>query len=169
MIISLICFTYILNWNFKRYIPWKSVKNDVYHVINIRTWNVLTSSATVLYMQETFELFHLHVHRFTIKFAHDSVDFLINILRNISQASIAIHEWFIVLFVWGFSSHSRIFHSYGDVTIDGEGLQILTCARHSWPLSSEGYLAFHIYCDTGHPFLVVISKDPWHSHLLTGV
>ena len=29
-------------------------------------------------------------------------------------------------FVWGFSSHSRIFHSYGDVTINGEGLQIFT-------------------------------------------
>ena len=32
----------------------------------------------------------------------------------------------------------RIFHSYGDVSIAGEGLQILTYARHSWPLSSEG-------------------------------
>ena len=42
------------------------------------------------------------------------------------------------LSVWGFSSHSRIFHSYGDVYITCEGLQILTCARHSWPLSSEG-------------------------------
>ena len=31
----------------------------------------------------------------------------------------------------GLSSHSRIFHSYGDVTITGEGLQILTYARHS--------------------------------------
>ena len=39
-----------------------------------------------------------------------------------------------------FSSHSRIFHLYGDVTITGEGLQILTYARHSWPLSSEGSL-----------------------------
>ena len=34
-------------------------------------------------------------------------------------------------FVLGFSSHSRIFHSYGNVTIAGEELQILTCARHS--------------------------------------
>ena len=34
------------------------------------------------------------------------------------------------LFVWGFSSNSRIFHSYGDFTIAGEGLQILTYARH---------------------------------------
>ena len=56
------------------------------------------------------------------------------------------HNLMICLFVWGFSSHSRIFHSYGDFTITGEGLQILTCARHSWPLSSEGYLA----CNTCH-------------------
>ena len=38
-----------------------------------------------------------------------------------------------VLFVWSLSSHSRIFHSYGDVTIAGEGLQISTYARHLWP------------------------------------
>ena len=47
--------------------------------------------------------------------------------------------------------HSRIFHSYGDVTFTGEGLQILTYARHLWPLSSEASLACHTYCDTGHP------------------
>ena len=28
----------------------------------------------------------------------------------------------VCLFVWGFSSHSRIFHSFGDVTNTGEGL-----------------------------------------------
>ena len=43
----------------------------------------------------------------------------------------------------------RIFHSYGDVTITGEGLQ-----------SSEGSLACHTNCDTGHPFIMVISEDP---------
>ena len=68
---------------------------------------------------------------------------------------------FVCLFVCGFSSHSRIFHSYDDVTIAGEGLQILTCA-----LSSEGSLACYTYCDTGHPFIMVISEDPWHRHLL---
>ena len=41
-------------------------------------------------------------------------------------------------FIWGQSFHSRIFHSYGDDTIIGERQQILTYARHSWPLSSEG-------------------------------
>ena len=67
--------------------------------------------------------------------------------------------WMIVcLFVWGLLSHSRIFHSYGDVTITGEGLQILTYVAHSWPLSSEGSLACHTYCDTGHKFIMVISR-----------
>ena len=42
------------------------------------------------------------------------------------------------LFVWSVSSHSRIIHSFGDVTIAGQGLQILTYARHLWPLRSEG-------------------------------
>ena len=72
----------------------------------------------------------------------------------------------ICLYAWGFASHSRMFHSYWDVTIAGEGLQILTHARHSWPLSNEGSLACHIYCDTGQPFIMVISEDPWHSQLL---
>ena len=68
------------------------------------------------------------------------------------------------LFVWSFSSHSRIFHSFEDVTIAGEGLQILTYVRHLWPLSSEGSLACHAFCDTGHAFIIVISEDVCHSH-----
>ena len=62
----------------------------------------------------------------------------------------------------GSTSLSRIFHSYGDVTITGEGLQICTYARHSWSLSSEGSSAGHTFCDTGHPFIMVISEDHWH-------
>ena len=43
-----------------------------------------------------------------------------------------------------------------------KGWLILTFARHSciWPLSSEGLLVCHTYCDTGHPFIMVISVDP---------
>ena len=52
-----------------------------------------------------------------------------------------------------FLSHLRIFYSFGDVTIAGEGLQILSYARHSWPLIREGSLVCHTYCDTGHPSL----------------
>ena len=46
-----------------------------------------------------------------------------------------------ILFILGFSVHLRTFHLFGDVTMTGEGLQILAYARHLWPLSSEGSLA----------------------------
>ena len=62
-------------------------------------------------------------------------------------------------------SHSRIFHSYWNVTVTGEGLQIFTYAPHSWPLSSEGSLACHTYCDRCLPFIIIIPEDPWHSYL----
>ena len=66
------------------------------------------------------------------------------------------------LFLW-FASHSKIFHSFVEVTITGKGLQILTYARHLWPLRSEGSLTCHTYCDTDRPFITVISEGPWHS------
>ena len=50
-----------------------------------------------------------------------------------------------------------VYHSCEDVTITDEGLQILTYARHSWPLSSERSLACHTYCDREHLFIMVIS------------
>ena len=45
-------------------------------------------------------------------------------------------------------------------TFTEKGLQILTCTRHSWPLSSESSLTCHTYCDTGKPFIKFIFKDP---------
>ena len=47
--------------------------------------------------------------------------------------------------------------TYNMETINEKGLQILTYARHSWPLSNEDFLACHIYCDTGHPLKMVFS------------
>ena len=60
-------------------------------------------------------------------------------------------------------------HSNGDVTTAGEGLQILTYARHSWLMSSEGSLTCHTYFHAGHLVIMVISEDPWHSHPLPSV
>ena len=54
-------------------------------------------------------------------------------------------------FAWGFSYHSKFFHSYGDINIVCEGLQILTCDRHSLPLSRKGSLACHPYLTWGIP------------------
>ena len=43
---------------------------------------------------------------------------------------------------------------------------MLTYARHLWPLSSEGFWACHGYGDTGHLFVKVISEGTLNSHLL---
>ena len=50
-------------------------------------------------------------------------------------------------------------------TITGEGFQILTYARHSWSLSSEGSLGIHVLL----MWPMVNSEDPWYSHLLRSV
>ena len=62
----------------------------------------------------------------------------------------------VCLLVKGLTSHSRLFHSYGDAPISVAGLQILTYTRHSWPLSIEGPLVCHTNCDTEHPLKMVI-------------
>ena len=64
------------------------------------------------------------------------------------------------LFVWGFSSQTRIFHLVLDVTITGEELQMLTHVRHSWPMISDGSSMCHTNCDTDQSFIMVISEDP---------
>ena len=65
-----------------------------------------------------------------------------------------LHIFFICFvcfcFVWAFTFHSRTFYSYGDITITGEELLILTYDRCSWPLSSDGSLVYHKFCDTWH-------------------
>ena len=68
-----------------------------------------------------------------------------------------------------FSFHSKFFNSPGDVPITGERLQTVTYTQHSWPLSSEVSFACHTYGDTWHPFIMFISENLWHSHLLPSV
>ena len=46
-----------------------------------------------------------------------------------------------VLFLWGFSSHSRSFHSNGDVTVTGEGLALM--AIKQWGFFSVPHLLWH--------------------------
>ena len=95
-----------------------------------------------------------------LKIHNSNVSDIIQIDTGVKDGHI-ISYTFICLFVLGFSSHSIIFHSYGDVTMTFEGLQIFTYTRHLWPLGSDGSLACHIYCDTGHPFKMVISEDSY--------
>ena len=64
----------------------------------------------------------------------------------------------LIVSLYGVYRPTRAFFTH--IFITGEVLQILTYARHLCPLSSEGSLACHTYCDTGHPFIMVISEDP---------
>ena len=77
-----------------------------------------------------------------------------------SNDSYSVEDLFVCLFVLEFFVPVDFFYSNGDITSTGEVLRILTYARHLWPLGSEGSLTFHTYCDTGHPFIMVISEDP---------
>ena len=63
----------------------------------------------------------------------------------------------LVGFLFGFLLPFVNFSFNTDVT--GERLQMFTYARHLWPVS-------HPYSEKDHPFIMVITKDPWHSHLL---
>ena len=71
------------------------------------------------------------------------------------------------LFVWAFSFNLWIFHSFGDVTITDEGLQILPYTWHSWKLSSGGSLTCHTYSDTDQTFIMLISEDITHTYCRT--
>ena len=56
-------------------------------------------------------------------------------------------KWIFTPSEWSFSSQLRTFHSHGDVTIAGEGLQILTYARH---LYGNSALRIHTTHHTPH-------------------
>ena len=57
------------------------------------------------------------------------------------------------LLICVFRPTQEFFHSYGDVTINIEGLKFgPMLGTHGNLLSSEGSLMWYTYCDTGHPF-----------------
>ena len=70
--------------------------------------------------------------------------YLVNCIQYMSYSTFVVSSYrrSVCLFVSGFSSHSKIFQTFIDVTITGEGLQILTYTRHSWLLSSKGSFTF---------------------------
>ena len=110
-------------------------------------------------------------HQQSKKVIHESISFLLkSVVWNEchSKTITAAEKQLVRAFApqaegWVFES---LLHSYGDVTMTDEKLQILTYARHLLPLSGEGFLACHTYCDAGRLSIMVIAEDPWHSHLL---
>ena len=124
----------------------------------------------------------IYVHALTISFLlwmyNDVLDthmwarklsiFFVSCIARVYFAHVFVRFFCLFACLW-FSSHLRSFHSYENVTIADVGLKIFTYSPHSWPLNSDGSLAYHTYCDTGHPFIIVISEDMCHSQLLPSV
>ena len=80
-----------------------------------------------------------------------AIRFLSDKVIHLYQIGLISNRLFVCGGFCGFSYNLRIFHSYGDITITGEKLQILTYARHLWQLNSKGSLVCHTYCNTRHP------------------
>ena len=74
------------------------------------------------------------------------------------------------LFVCGFTSHSS-FKNYSikwrrhHYPLRGWKFWLILM-QHSLPWSSEGSFACRTYCNMRHPFIMVISENPWHWHLM---
>ena len=47
------------------------------------------------------------------------------------------------------------FSLIGDITIAGEGMEMFTYARHSWPMSNEESLTCHTFCDIREDCIIV--------------
>ena len=67
-------------------------------------------------------------------------------------------------FVWNFSN----FHLFETSTIPVKGCRFWTVLG-ILAINREGSLACHTNCDMGHPFIIIVSEDPWHQHLLPSV
>ena len=108
-------------------------------IYDIKTGSYIFNNANIYKMQHNYICWHI-IHLFQYAFQYVYTCDIINMLR--CHVSI-----YFCLFVFSFLS--RIFHSYGDVTITGEELQILTYVRHAWPcieqwgFFSVPYLLWH--------------------------
>ena len=143
----------------------------------------------------TFDSCELHIHtKIFLKKPHKQIDkMLVNLIYHIVKSQVVWCTWiiffenklifsmglynstdihnylhvFVCVFVCGFSSILRILYSYRDVTITGNGLQILTYTQNSWPLSRFFSLPWLLW--QGTSVYMVICTNPWHSHLLPSV
>jgi hypothetical protein len=67
------------------------------------------------------------------------------------------------LIIYGFTSRSRIFHLYGDVTIAGEGLQKLGLCSALWAFEQGGIFIVPHLLWHGTSVFPVLSERPSHS------
>jgi hypothetical protein len=94
------------------------------------------------------------------------------ISNNVKRSMLAVIvciliDWFDWLIIYCFTSHWRIFHSYGDITIDGEGLQNLCLCPALRTSKLEGIFILPHLLWHGTSAFPVSSEWPLHSVALT--
>ena len=117
-----------------------------------------------------FSLLSMHVTFICLYLVYCSFLPLPRVYNKASATATKRYKYILFVSFFGVLRPTReFFHSYGDVTISCKGLHILAYTQHSWPLSSDGSLACQTYCNAGHLFIMAISADLRHSHILLSV
>jgi hypothetical protein len=95
----------------------------------------------------------------TIRYPHYQVVYLRHwwIYRHCKY--LRMIDW---LIIYGFTSHSRIFHLYGDFTIAGEGLQNLALCSALWAFEQGGIFIVPHLLWHGTSVFPVSSEGPPH-------
>ena len=109
-----------------------------------RTLRYVISNSIYIYMMVDCEHFQYVLFQWCEKVWKND---MLNILINFS--------------VWLFAFLESFTHM-DTSSLPLNGCKFLTYTWHSWPANSEGSLACHTYCDTGHSFILLISENPWH-------
>ena len=86
--------------------------------------------------------------------------FLCSIKSYFSVSRVCLMFGFFFWFVWSLSSHSRIFHSYGKVTIAGEGLQIVTM------FGTHGHWAVRVLLSPNNYGKSTLKWSDWLFHII---
>ena len=97
----------------------------------------------------------------------------LNILQNLNFSPIYMY---IVFHIYLFVCLFRFFVPLENFFTHMETSPFPVKGCNFWPMlgthghwAARFFLACHSHCDTGHPFIMPVSEDPWHSYLLTSV
>ena len=97
----------------------------------------------------------------TLEHRSDKLSIIMSKLRRISQTLLISwipEQGYFFGFIWGF-------YLYGDITITAKVCKFWLYSARTI-IEKWGFFSVPTYCDTGHPFIMVISEEPWNSHLL---
>jgi hypothetical protein len=130
---------------------WQRITNSAFMIMELGSRRVWSINMGCLPLLHTW--FHLRYIRGSV-LAHLFLRFVIPtcVLRLITLWYLSHFIEIAWLIIYGFTSRSRVFHLYGDVTIAKFRPML-------WAFEEEGSLSNHIYCDSGHKFSWSHPKD----------